>query len=126
MRAAAVLLALVVVAVAGCGDDEPELPVSGPAVTATPPPADDLKVDLATAVRELETYFFAEGSYTEDETLLGPAFPPTVTVKEADPDGFYIAAYDDAGIRYSMVREGEEDTRRCDPPDPEDCPNGEW
>ena len=114
---------------AGCGSnasDRAPLPTSAPAATVTPPPADDLKIDLATAIRELETYYFSEGSYTEEESLLGPAFPPTVIVKEAGPDGFYIAAYDDQGIRYAMIREGEKDRRVCRPADPVDCPNGEW
>ncbi len=116
-----------ILALAGCGEDKPELPTSGPVSTVTPPPANDLKLDLTTAVRELETYYFAEGTYPEDETLLGPAFPLTVTVKEAGPEGFYIAAYDDQGTRYAMIRaEGEEDRRICDPPSPDDCPNGEW
>ena len=50
-----------------------------------------------------------------------------MTVKEAGPDGFYLAAYDDNGIRYALIRtEGREDRRICDPPDPVDCPDGQW
>lgn len=125
MRPATALVALVLV-LAGCGDDDTPLPTSGPVATVTPPPPDDLKLDLVTAERELETYRFAEGSYTADESLLGPAFPPTVTVKEAGLDSFYIAAYDDTGIRYVMIREGEVTERTCDPVDPAHCPDGEW
>jgi hypothetical protein len=116
-------------ALAACGSyasDEAPLPTSAPAATVTPPPADDLKIDLATAIRELETYRFSEGSYTEEESLLGPAFPPTVTVRDAGPDGFHIAAVDNQGIRYEMIRAGERDRRVCRPADPVYCPNGEW
>jgi hypothetical protein len=49
-----------------------------------------------------------------------------VTIKEADADSFYLAAYDNRHIRYALRREGDVTERTCDPPDEEDCPDGRW
>lgn len=119
------LTAAVLLALAGCGDD-PELPVSGPVTTPTPPPTDQLKFDMLQAQRDLETYRLSTGTYTEDETLLGPTFPLTVTVKDAGTRSFYMAAYDDQGIRYAMINEDGTVTRTCDPPEADACPDGVW
>ena len=47
-------------------------------------------------------------------------------VKEAGADSFYMAAYDAAGIRYAMVKEGKAVERTCQPADEDACPGGEW
>jgi hypothetical protein len=111
---------------AGCGGDDAELPRSGPASTPTPPPAAALKHDLTVAERELATYRFAEGTYTDDEAALSPAFPASVRITEAGTDSFRLRAEDDQGIRYVMVKRGDRVRRRCDPPDPDACPDGLW
>jgi hypothetical protein len=113
-----------VLVLAGCGGDDKQIPA--PAATATPPPADELKADLLTAAIQLDAYKLDAGTFTGDETELGAAFPPTVTIKEGDADSFYLAAYDDHHIRYALRRDGDVTERTCDPPDEEDCPDGEW
>jgi hypothetical protein len=119
-------IVLTVLALAGCGGDDEKLPVSEPVTSPTPPPTDELKYDMLTAEIQLDGYRFSEGVYTADENLLGPAFPGTVTVKEADSRSFYIAAYDDQGTRFAMVKKDDVVQRTCDPPDPDACPDGKW
>jgi hypothetical protein len=113
-----------VLVLAGCGGSDK--PVAAPQPTATPPPADELKADLLTAVIQLDAYRLAEDTFTADERQLGAAFPPTVTIKEAGADSFYLAAYDDRHIRYALRRDGDTTERTCAPEDDEDCPGGEW
>ena len=113
-----------VLALAACGGDESARPAVAP--SPTPPDSSELKYDLLTAAIQLDAYKLAEGTFTADETELGPAFPRTVTVKEADATSFYIAAYDSKRIRYVLRRTGDETERTCAPPDPEECPDGEW
>jgi hypothetical protein len=119
LRCSAVVLVL-----AGCGGDDK--PVPAPAASPTPPPSDELKADLLTAAIQLDAYKLDAGTFTDDETQLGAAFPPTVTIKEADADSFYLAAYDNRRIRYALRREGETTERTCAPEDDEFCPDGEW
>jgi hypothetical protein len=113
-----------VLALAACGGDEPARTVASP--SPAPPDPSQMKYDLLTAEIQLDAYKLAEGTYTADETQLGPAFPRTVTVKEADAHSFYMAAYDNQRIRYVLRRRGPEVERTCAPADPEECPSGEW
>jgi hypothetical protein len=114
-----------VVLVGGCGGtDGARAPAVSPA--PTPPDTETLKYDLLTAEIQLDAYKLSEGTFTADETLLGAAFPDTVTVKEADASGFDMAAYDNRHIRYELRRTGDRTERTCKPPDPKVCPDGEW
>ncbi len=117
--------ALVLVALAGCGGGDDKT-AAAPGASPTPPPSDQLKYDLLTAAIQLDAYRLAEKTFTADEEELGAAFPPTVTVKEADAESFYMAARDDKGIRYVLRRTGDVTERTCDPPAPDACPDGEW
>jgi hypothetical protein len=116
---------LVAVVLAGCGgDDGADAPAVKP--SPTPPDSEQLKYDLLTAEIQLDAYKLAEGTFTEDETKLGPAFPDTVTVKEGDGTGFDMAAYDNRHIRYELRRTGDVTERTCKPADARACPDGEW
>lgn len=112
------------VLLAGCGGDD--APPRSAVVTATPPPTEEMKLDLLTAEIQLDAYKVAEGTFTADETLLGAAFPGTVTIKDADTDSFSMAAYDEDEIRYVLRRDGETVERTCEPADEDACPGGEW
>jgi hypothetical protein len=108
---------------AGCGGGHPAPSV---APSATPPDSDTLKYDLLTAAIQLDAYKLQEGTFTADETKLGPAFPATVTVKTGDANGFDIAAYDDQHIRYELRRTSDVTERTCRPADPDVCPDERW
>jgi hypothetical protein len=122
----ALVAAAAAAAVAGCGGEEPQLPVSSPVPSPTPPPTAELKYDMLVAEQELETHRFAEGAYTDDELQLGPAYPLTVDVTSAGSDGFRLQATDELGITYVLIRRGDRVRRTCKPADPEHCPGGEW
>ena len=81
---------------------------------------------MLVAADEMETHRFGEGAYTSETSALGPAFPPTVTVKRAASDSYVLEAVDDQGIVYRMIKRGDRIRRICKPPDPEECPGGEW
>ncbi|MGI8623114.1 MAG: hypothetical protein ACR2NB_06430 [Solirubrobacteraceae bacterium] len=108
---------------AGCGGGSP----SEPTTTATTmPDTRTVKLDLRTAAIQLEAYELEEQTYTADERRLGPAFPPTVTIKTADATSYYLAARDDRGGRYTVVMRYGVTTRECSPPSPAACPGGRW
>lgn len=117
---------LAVAVLAGCGGRDDDAVAPAARATVTPPPSDQLKYDLLTAAIQLDAYRLAEKSFTADEQRLGAAFPPTVTVKEADRTSFYMAARDSKGVRYVLRRTGDVTERTCDPPTPDACPGGEW
>jgi hypothetical protein len=118
----AVVLALVV---AGCGSDTGATkPQVAPA--PTPPDSEQLKYDLLTAAIQLDSYKLQEHTFTADERKLGPAFPPTVTIKTADATTFYLAAYDNHHIRYALRRTGDVTERTCAPAEADACPGGKW
>lgn len=120
------LLGAVVALLGGCGGGDGRS--AAPAVSATPTPPDSqtLKYDLLTAAIQLEAYKLAEQRYTDDETKLGEAFPPTVTVKDSDATSFYMAARDDKAVRYTLRKDADGTTRECDPPSAAVCPGGRW
>ena len=116
---------LAALVLASCGGGEGAT-APAPTPTVTPPPTEQLKYDLLTAAIQLEAYKLAEHTYTDDETKLGPAFPPTVTVKSADATAFSMAAYDDRHIRYALIRTDGVDERTCQPATADACPDGRW
>jgi hypothetical protein len=123
----AIPLALVALVLGGCGGGS-NTGADGPAPTPipTPPDSEQLKYDLLTAQIQLDAYKLEEKTYTADETQLGPAFPNTVTIKSADADDYYMAAYDDQHIRYVLRKTGDTVERTCDPPTADACPDGQW
>lgn len=133
-RVALAAVIVLLVAMAGCGGGGGDAPAADATVPSSPKPSgtpglpdsDQLKSDFVTAASKLDEYRLTHDAFTEDETLLGSDFPTDLTVKEGDKTSFYIAAYDNQGIRYVMRRDGPDTTRTCDPPAAGACPGGEW
>lgn len=122
MRRLALLGAVVLAGCGGGGGGQ----VPAVSATPTPPDSETLKLDMRTAAIQLEAYKLAEQRYTDDETKLGEAFPPTVTVKDSDATSFYMAARDDKGARYTLRKDAAGTRRECDPPSRAVCPGGSW
>lgn len=120
-------LALIgLVVIAGCGGGGGRDSTGRPAMTPTPPDSETLKHDLLTAAIQLEAYKLAEHRYTDDETQMGEAFPPTVTIKASGATSFSMAARDDEGVRYTLIKEGGVTARECKPARRDVCPHGRW
>ncbi len=128
MRRTAVVFAVFGLAapLAGCGGGgQPSTAAVKPA-TAPVPDSRTVELALRTAAIQLEAYKLDAHTYTDDETKMGPAFPAAVTIKASDAGGYYMAARDDAGVRYVLRKQDGATSRTCAPPSPDACPSGTW
>ncbi len=124
MRRSALVLAAALLA--GCGSPETASEAPARPVATAVPDSRTVELALRTAAIQLEAYKLDAHTYTDDETKMGPAFPPSVTIKASDAGSYYMAAKDNAGVRYVLRKRDGATSRTCSPPSLDSCPSGTW